>query len=66
MELVKSAIVYIRQRVVFQFRGWARVLLRSVTAMHTAQVSRGDTNKRMLHEQETPSEYEPGTATDMA
>jgi len=42
MELVTSVIVDIRQKVGLQFRGWARVLFRSVTAMHTAQVSLGD------------------------
>jgi hypothetical protein len=73
MELVKSSIVDIRQKVVLQFRGWARVLLRGVTAMRTAkwhvvtpQLTVGDTNKRMLHVQETLSDYEPGTATNMA
>jgi len=73
MELVKSAIVDIRQKVALQFRGWARVLLRSVPATHTAkchvvtpQVTVGDTNKRMLHVQETLSDYELGTATNMA
>jgi len=42
VELVTSAIVDIRQRVVIQLWGWAKVLLRSVTAVHTVQVSCGD------------------------
>jgi hypothetical protein len=42
VELVTSAIVDIRQRVVIQFRGWEKVMLRSVTDVHTVHVSRGD------------------------